>query len=236
MTGIPDPKRSKSGICGPAGRDATGKLAAAAGPGLEPSPGLVRHRGRHARFLLLALLPPIALTQAVWTEGGLMREGLEWLGYLAVIICVLGRAWCSAYIAGRKNRELVSCGPYSTVRNPLYAFSMAGLTGIGLQTGSLTWAALLLIGGGFYYRFVVRREESHLLRAFPIAYARYLATTPRWLPDPHLWRDVGQTTIRPALIGRTLLDGACYFAAYPLFEALADAHTAGLLPGLLSLP
>ncbi len=235
MAGIPEPKRSRSGAAGPAGR-VTGKLGPAAGPGLEPSLRLVRHRGRHARFLLLALLPPIALTQAVWTEGGLMREGLEWLGYLAVVICVLGRAWCSAYIAGRKNRELVTCGPYSTVRNPLYAFSMAGLTGIGLQTGSLTWAALLLIGGAFYYRSVVRREESHLLAAFPIAYAGYLASTPRWLPDPHLWRDVGRTTIRPALIARTLLDGACYFAAYPLFEALADAHAAGLLPGLLSLP
>ncbi len=233
MAAIPDPKRSKPGGAGPAN---LGPGAAGPGPRIEPALGLVRHRGRHARYLLLALLPPLALTQALWTEGGLMDEGLEWLGYVAVIACVLGRAWCSAYIAGRKNRELVDRGPYSVVRNPLYAFSLVGLTGIGLQTGSLTWAALLLIGGGFYYRFVVSREESHLLGAFPIAYARYLATTPRWLPAPHLWRDVGQTTIRPALIARTLLDGACYFAAYPLLEALADAHATGLLPGLLSLP
>jgi protein-S-isoprenylcysteine O-methyltransferase Ste14 len=199
-------------------------------------PGRIRHRATHVRFLLLALLPPLALTQALWTEGGLMREGLEWLGYLAVVVCVLGRAWCSAYIAGRKNRELVVCGPYSVVRNPLYGFSLLGLAGVGLQTGSLTLAALLLLGGRLYYGVVVGREEAHLLSAFPIAYRRYLTSTPRWRPDVRLWRDVGEVTIRPALVARTLLDGAVFFAAYPLLEALGDAHAAGLLPGLLSLP
>jgi protein-S-isoprenylcysteine O-methyltransferase Ste14 len=202
----------------------------------DVSGGPIRNRGTHTRYLLLALLPPIVLTQAVWTEGGLMREGLEWVGYVLVVVCVLGRAWCSAYIAGRKNRELVDHGPYSVVRNPLYAFSLIGLTGIGLQTGSLTLAALLLLGCCLYYGVVVRREESHLLRAFPIAYGRYRASTPRWLPDVRLWRDVGQVTIRPALVARALLDGACFFAAYPLFEALGDAHAAGILPGFLSLP
>ena len=201
-----------------------------------PAPGLIRHRGAHARFLLLALLPLIALTETVWTEGGLMRESLEWLGYVLIVTCVLGRAWCTAYIAGRKNRELVDRGPFSVVRNPLYGFSLLGLTGVGLQTGSLTWAALLLLGGGLYYGVVVRREEIHLQGEFPLAYRRYLATTPRWLPDPQLWRDVEQVTIRPALVTRALLDGACFFAAYPLFEAFGEAHAAGLLPGLLALP
>jgi protein-S-isoprenylcysteine O-methyltransferase Ste14 len=187
-------------------------------------------------MLLLALLPPLALTQAIWSEGGPVREGLEWLGYLAVVVCVLGRAWCSAYIAGRKNRELVECGPYSIARNPLYGFSLLGLAGVGLQTGSLTLTALLLLGGSLYYGIVVRREEAHLLRTFPIAYRRYLLRTPRWLPDIRLWRDIAEVTIRPALVGRTLLDGAIFFAAYPLLEALADAHAAGLLPDLLTLP
>jgi len=204
-------------------------------PGVAPSPGPVRGRGAHARFLLLALLP-IALTQPVWAEASLMREALRWLGYAAVVVCVLGRAWCSAYIAGRKNRALVDRGPYSVVRNPLYVFSMVGLTGIGLQTGTLTWAALLLLGGGLYYLAVVRREEMYLLQAFPADYRPYLARTPRWLPDRHLWRDAPEVTIRPALVARTLLDGAAFFVAYPLFEAFGHARAAGLLPSLLSLP
>ena len=46
--------------------------------------------------------------------------------------------WSSLYIAGRKGRELVTVGPYSTCRNPLYFFSIVGAAGMGAQSGSLT--------------------------------------------------------------------------------------------------
>jgi protein-S-isoprenylcysteine O-methyltransferase Ste14 len=198
--------------------------------------GPVRNRSRHTRLLVVLLLPVAVLTQAIWTEDGVFRESLEWLGYTAVIVCVLGRIWSTAYIAGRKSRELVDSGPYSVVRNPLYGFSFIGLAGIGLLTGSIVWATLLLAGCALYFSFVVRREESFLTAAFPADYPRYLETTPRWWPDPRLWQDVTEVTIRPALVKRALLDGACFLIAIPLFEALAEAHDAGLLPALLSLP
>jgi protein-S-isoprenylcysteine O-methyltransferase Ste14 len=216
--GIPEAEGSRAGVSAP------------------PRPGQVGNRRWHTRLFLLILLPPIALTEAAWPEGGLVREVLEWSGYVAIVVCVLGRAWCATYIAGRKSRELVDRGPYSIVRNPLYGFSLVGLTGVGLSSGSITWAALLLLGSSAYYRFVVGREESHLCAAFPVAFERYRASTPRWIPALRLWRDAAQVTIRPALVARTLLDGACFFAAVPLLEALAAAHAAGLLPSLLTLP
>ena len=43
-----------------------------------------------------------------------------------------GRLWCSVYIAGKKNRELVKVGPYSVCRNPLYFFSLVGAIGAAL--------------------------------------------------------------------------------------------------------
>ena len=225
-------------MIGAAGEEGSGSNGRAAGARRMPPPasGLVRNRSLHGRLLLLALLPSIVLTQAIWTEGGVFREALEWLGYTATIVCVLGRTWCTAYIGGRKKRELVDCGPYSVVRNPLYGFSFVGLAGIGLLTGSVVWTALLLGGAALYFGFVVRREELYLLAAFPSDYPRYLERTPRWLPAARLWRDVQEVTIRPALVKRALLDGICFLAAFPIFEALAEAHAAGLLPALLSLP
>lgn len=202
----------------------------------DSSSVLVRNRNLHTRLMLLVALPPIVLTRTIWTDDGVFRESLEWLGYTAIIACVLGRTWCTAYIAGRKKRELVDRGPFSVVRNPLYGFSILGLAGIGLLTGSITWATLLVAGAALYFGFVVRREEVYLLAAFPSDYPRYLERTPRWLPDRRLWRDVQEVTIRPALIKRTLLDGACFLAALPVLEALAEAHAAGVLPALLSLP
>ncbi len=34
-------------------------------------------------------------------------------------------------------------------------FSLIGLAGVGLSTGSIAWAALLLLGAAVYYAFVV---------------------------------------------------------------------------------
>ena len=41
------------------------------------------------------------------------------------------------YVGGRKNAELVTTGPYSMMRNPLYFFSLLGVAGVGAQTGSV---------------------------------------------------------------------------------------------------
>lgn len=234
MIGIVEEERS-SGAGGPAGR-ATDRAVQAAGTAPGPAPGLIRHRSVHTLLGLVLVVPLMILIPTVWADDGVVRETLEWLGYGAIVVCVLGRAWCMTYIAGRKKAELVDRGPYSVVRNPLYVFSLFGLAGIGLQTGSIIWSAFVMLSGALYFSHVVRREELYLLEAFPTGYPRYTARTPRWIPDPHAWLDATQVTIRPVVVARSLLDGACFFAAFPLFEALADAHAAGVLPTLLAVP
>ncbi len=42
----------------------------------------------------------------------------------------------SAYIAGLKSKRVISYGPYSIMRNPLYFFSSLGFIGAGLTFGS----------------------------------------------------------------------------------------------------
>src|SRR6185503_11217281 len=59
-----------------------------------------------------------------WPEGGFTHEIIEWIGMVFIGLCVVGRIWCSLYIGGRKNFELIQDGPYSLVRNPLYLFSV----------------------------------------------------------------------------------------------------------------
>ena len=198
------------------------------------SPSLQRHRRLHTWAAALLMAPAMVVTQSMWSEGP--HETLEWLGYAAIILCVLGRAWCTIYIGGRKRSEIVALGPYSVVRNPLYLFSFIGVTGIGLQFGEVTWALLMMAAFALYYRQVVRREESVLSAAFPVAYPAYCARTPRWLPDLRLWRNADSIAVNPALLTRALIDGAMFFVALPIIELLDYLHESGLVPTLLSLP
>lgn len=52
------------------------------------------------------------------------------LGLLLVGVATVGRLWCSLYISGHENSELITTGPYSLSRNPLYFFSLPGFAGI----------------------------------------------------------------------------------------------------------
>lgn len=197
-------------------------------------PSLQRHRRLHTLAAALLVAPAMIMTRSMWSEGP--HETMEWVGYALIVLCVLGRAWCTIYIGGRKRSEIVALGPYSVVRNPLYVFSFIGVIGIGLQFGQITWAALMMVAFALYYRQIVRREEAVLRAAFPVDYPEYCARTPRWLPDLRLWRNTETMTVNPALITRALVDGAVFFLAFPLLELLDYLHSSGLLPTVLSLP
>jgi protein-S-isoprenylcysteine O-methyltransferase Ste14 len=67
------------------------------------------------------VLATVLLTQPMLT--GRIHEFLEMAGVSLALLCVAGRMWSSLYIGSRKNRELVTAGPYSITRNPLYFFS-----------------------------------------------------------------------------------------------------------------
>ena len=84
---------------------------------------------------------------------------IEWIGYPLVLIGVLGRTWCTMYVGGRKNDQLVDQGPYSLVRNPLYVFSFIGIAGAGASTGMLTAAVLGMLAFALYYPSIVQRDK-----------------------------------------------------------------------------
>ena len=69
--------------------------------------------------------------------GGEIHEIIEFVGFGSVLACVAGRMWSILYVGSKKNSELVTSGPYSITRNPLYFFSTFGAVGIGLIHGSV---------------------------------------------------------------------------------------------------
>jgi protein-S-isoprenylcysteine O-methyltransferase Ste14 len=186
----------------------------------------------------LALLGAVTLAMfstTWWGDNG-FHEGMKSFGLGAMVISIVGRAWCSLYIGGRKKAEVVSTGPYSVSRNPLYVFSYAGAFGVGAQTGSLTIAALFVLIAVVVFHFTIAREEAWLSAQFGEVYDSYMARTPRSGPDFSKWRDEEELTVRPRFFLTTLRDGLAFFLAVPVFEAIHWAQTAGWLPVLFRLP
>ncbi|NJC42588.1 protein-S-isoprenylcysteine O-methyltransferase Ste14 [Brevundimonas alba] len=186
----------------------------------------------------VALLLVIGLAALTQSFGGVaaLHEGLEALGLAMIAICVVGRAWCSLYIGGRKKAEIVDQGPYSISRNPLYVFSFIGSFGMGAQTGSVVIATLFVVISVAVFYLTVRQEEGWLSVTFGEVYRAYCARTPRFLPDFSKWQDRETLEVRPVFFLTTLRDGLGFFLAVPLFEALEHAQTVGWVHVVFNLP
>ena len=113
---------------------------------------VARYRIGISRALFVLVIALVLLTRHAWPDPGLWTGLSGTAGFLALIAAALGRLWCSIYICGFKTRRVISDGPYSVVRNPLYVFSLIGAVGLGLVTHSLVVLAVLLVLFGGIYR------------------------------------------------------------------------------------
>lgn len=202
----------------------------------EPVLPLLKARILHTRLFVFAMLPVVIFSLGMLAEDGVVHEILEWVGHVLVILCVLGRGYCSAYIGGHKNDEVICEGPFSVVRNPLYVFSFIGIMGIGLQSGMITLTVLLLLGFALYYPRVVAREEAFLLHKFGDVYRNYMQKTPRWRPRWKNWIEPEYIRTQPRLLRESMRDASVFFIAFPIFEMLDMLHEYDLLPAYLLLP
>lgn len=194
---------------------------------------------RRRRFVLAGLTAGIFLglffvSSALSTEDTL-HEHIEAFGIGAILAAILGRTWCTLYIGGRKNAEIVKGGPYSVTRNPLYVFSTIGAAGIGAMTGSITVAIVFAVLCYAAFHAVILVEEAYLEENFGDSYRQYMREVPRFFPNPRLFRESEMLTVRPQLLYRTFIDGLFFLAAYPFFEAIEYLQESGAVPVLLRL-
>jgi len=185
---------------------------------------------------LLALVGLSLVTQSIGGVDGEWHERIESIGFVAMILSIVGRAWCSLYIGGRKKAEIVDRGPYSITRNPLYVFSFIGAFGIGAQSGSVTIGLGFVIAAIGVFHLTVKREEAFLEREFGAVYSAYKARTPRFWPNVSLWRDEEQLTVRPSLFVLTIRDGLVFLLAIPVFELIDAGQAAHWLRIYAQLP
>lgn len=156
----------------------------------------------------------------------------ELLGFALLIVATLGRVWCLSYIAGVKNDVLVTEGPYSMARNPLYVFNFIGAVGFGFAVENPVLAALLATAFAVFYPSVIRREEEVLTQAFGERFARYCGATPRWFPRWSNFHEPESWSINPPRFRAGLLDVMWFLWAFLIWEILEESGALQWIRGL----
>ena len=101
--------------------------------------------------------------------------GLSIIGFVLVTLGGFGRLWASLYVEGFKTKTLITEGPYSMVRNPLYFFTVVILLGFCLVVKSIP-IALALLATAFTVLHIpaIIKEERKLLAQHDSSYRRIL--------------------------------------------------------------
>jgi len=197
---------------------------------------LEKYRLPLSKAFVAVVLLLMVFTASRWQLSATSVWIIDSIALTLLLIACLGRVWCIMYIGGHKNNSVVSAGPYSMVRNPLYVFSFVGALGLVLMTHSIVIAALLLIFYVGIYPFVVAKEESNLHGLFGEAYQAYCDKTPRFIPSLKLYSTQTKVPADVSRMEKSLFDSGCFVLAFIALSGIRLAHESGFIPVLFKLP
>ena len=171
-----------------------------------------------------------------WETGAAgVSTALFTLGMFLVAIGSLGRMWCSLYIAGYKDRVLITQDPYSMTRNPLYFFSTFGALGVGFCTETFTFPLVLLLAMSLYYPLVVRKEERRLREAFGVDFDDYARRVPVFFPKLSLFSEPDTYIVKPIVYRHHMFNALWFVWIAGLLELAEGLKELGWIPSLWNL-
>ncbi|WP_245429151.1 isoprenylcysteine carboxylmethyltransferase family protein [Mesorhizobium sp. WSM3860] len=180
----------------------------------------------------------VAATVILFSQPGLdggVHELIQIAGLGLVLTCFTGRMWSILYIGSKKNLELITSGPYSLTRNPLYLFSMLGAAGIGLIHGSIVVALALALFSYWILVTTAAKEAEHLKTIFGSQYDSYARCTPMFWPKLSQYTDSPEVVFSPKALKRNFQDGLYFPAAFPAIEAIEQLRAGRFLPILMTI-
>jgi protein-S-isoprenylcysteine O-methyltransferase Ste14 len=144
-------------------------------------------------------------------------------GFIMVLIGSFGRIWASIYIEGNKTRKLITEGPFSMVRNPLYFFSLLIMIGFCLALKSIYLGISLLIIFIFFHFPTILNEESKLKMIHKDEFKKYMDSTPRLFPNPFIYNIPNSDeilSVKIKKINRNLIQVIIIILLYTLIDVL----------------
>jgi protein-S-isoprenylcysteine O-methyltransferase Ste14 len=172
----------------------------------------------------------LLFTGSEWEKVPVLSTILFAAGCMLAGVASLGRLWCSLYISGHKNNTLVTVGPYSMCRNPLYFFSLVGAVGVGLATETLSVPLIAVVFFSLYYPVVIKSEEARLLRLHGEMFESYIRTTPSFFPRLSNLKEPEEYHVKPRIFRDNLFYALWFIWIIGILELIESLHEAGFLP------
>lgn len=146
---------------------------------------------RIALFFLLMAFLAMYTTGMVWIDlfSFPLLGWLRWAGFGLGLLCEAFWTWTqinldtqwSAQLQLRREHHLVTTGPYTHIRHPLYTAMFGWAAALALLTANWIFVALAVLSiSGTLAR--VPKEEQMMLEAFGDEYKTYMLRTGRFFP------------------------------------------------------
>ena len=188
------------------------------------------------RIFGVAILLLLLFTSHSFAQGTIIDTSFELSGLFLLSICSVGRLWALMYISGNKRLELITEGPYSMVRHPLYVFSLIGALGIGLGSENLLVLGLIIAFYLLFYPFTILAEERKLTNKFGDAYLEYMKKTPRFIPKFSLYKEPELYEVKAPGFVRNFVNGMWFIWIFMLMDLIEKLQELGVLPVFFRIP
>lgn len=192
-------------------------------------------RTRFSKVVAILVIIAFILGKQKFELDNLTASIVDILALLLVTVGTLGRIWCAFYISGFKNKKVVTDGPYSVSRNPLYLNSLIGAIGIGLVTHSLAVLVFIIIAFTIYYPFVIVGEERKLISILGKEYEDYTKRVPRFFPNLKLFTQPKEYTVKPKVFYKDLQDCTMFIITYCAIILINALKASDIIPSYFTI-
>lgn len=196
---------------------------------------LNKSRIRDTRLALILCFTLVLFTEQLFHYETAMHELFDMLGSVLIASCVVGRIYSTAFLGGHKNATLITYGPFSVTRNPLYFFSFIGACGIALMSNHALLFVIIPAMFLLVFHGVIRREETFLIEEFGEPYRAYCARVPRFFPRFSLYNAPETVPMVPKYLLKAAKDAVLWFLALPFFELIEYLQDIHIIRPLFSL-
>ena len=145
------------------------------------------------------------------------------IGFVLVVFGSFGRIWASLYIEGHKTKNLITAGPFSMVRNPLYFFSLIMLLGFSLALKSIYLPLSLLLIFVIFHIPTIANEEKKLQNIHGEKFEDYVRSTPRLIPNIFKYKkpEIGEkVSVKISRINGVLIEIMGYLFLYTVIDII----------------